>query len=735
MKITKILYNSACFILCVLVLIKISSIACVMFGQALAPPGADDPSIATTLATLVANDGYVPDIGFLQEYAPGFHYVAALILKIFGGGTPALNLGVSVLGILVAPALFAVLAALVFRKLFWVLAVLAVYYFTGPWVGIKGIFLLATLAVLLSGNPTTLKFHFKAGIAIGLLMGFAQEFALYIGYAFALYTWLCACSAEISSTKARLIRFIRMGAVSFCGFSLVVAPVLVFYATRGGLSDLILYMFQISLGPQAHFMKLPFCFDCGPGVSALKTRAYLIPFLPIFGCALLTCVPRDRQWMKVALLVLAASTTLITGLGRSIVANIMLGGLPSLVLLVYMIANVRHCELRRDIVATAILASAFVVEILIISYSETLGFFQLAVVAMLGVALARHFVPASCEPSPHANTIPVLSQFSMAGKSLRYSGKIGLYATSAVLTVAVLATIFLWGVFSQISNDFRAVTHGGWATFIEGVQQFRSQHASWARRAMAADEVTGAELIDYVSRLPGDEIFVFPRSAALYIATGKKNPTRIYMFARYFAHTSEVSRLLATLEGKKLEYIVVEEDLAARCAAPVYWYILEHYAKEKQIGSYAIYRRTGKPADQIILTRVIEAFAPETTAKEYIWANYLKERPVEKPQFSDFLFQHPPHARCIVWNHEEWLAGYRQLDITWAANPDSKAEGDVSISRETKNGWETIAARHVGGSQASSTFTITSLADLDCRSLKFCTELPSGSYLKIVAIR
>jgi hypothetical protein len=370
----------------------LSLISSSLFQQSIQPPGSDDHTIITTLAILTKN-GAIPFIDFLQEYAPGFHYVTALMMKIFGEGTAGIILGVLFLQYVFVPIILIFLSYIIFRKIFLSLITLFIYCGIFPWVGIKGFFFLVVVLIILIGDPKTYKFHFKAGLAIGLLMLFTQEFSLYVGYGFFFYTWICSdWNNEKLIFKEKFLLFLKLGITSLFGFLVITIPVLIFYIFKnggGGFYDLLLYMFDIALGAQASFMKLPFCFDCDTLKYYIKLRYYLTPLVPLVACMFLVCLPKDRYWMNISLITLVSTTTLITAFGRSTTSNISLGGLLDIVLIVFMIFNFGKLKKIPDFTTVVLIFFCFVLEFLIIKNSEIFSFLQLAIVPILSFVLIR----------------------------------------------------------------------------------------------------------------------------------------------------------------------------------------------------------------------------------------------------------------------------------------------------------------------------------------------------------
>jgi hypothetical protein len=298
----------------------------------------------------------------------------------------------------------------------------------------------------------------------------------------------------------------------------------------------------------------------------------------------------------------------------------------------------------------------------------------------------------------------------------------------------ILIIIFLWPSIKLelIHNNFYQLTRDGLKNFRDGFGKFKFLSPSWGLNTMLIDKSAAQELINYVKAFPEQEIFIFPRPVSLYVLANKKNPTRIYMFARYFSHTIEMQRMLKILESKKIKHIIVEESLAATAANQIYFYILKNYIKEKQIGPYIIYNRASKHSDQIIISKIVDSFSPETKSPEYIWANYMKTQQIGG-LFDGFLFQHPPHARCIFWNYKEWLIDYKTLNIIWRNTPGLNQNGKVSIYGEFPLGWRIITTQSLVGADASANFSLQNISNADWIRLKFCTDMPNGSYLKVTA--
>jgi hypothetical protein len=276
---------------------------------------------------------------------------------------------------------------------------------------------------------------------------------------------------------------------------------------------------------------------------------------------------------------------------------------------------------------------------------------------------------------------------------------------------------------SSFPNTFQTFIKGDfYTTQLKITPVVSESKTNWISSTLGVDKIEADSIVKTYLKLPVNSKYIFPRPVSLYLLDKGKNPTRNFMFARYFDETSAPLQVIEELQKKHISYIFVEPFLAATASAKIYTFILENYTKIEDFGTYELWERGESQSEHIRISRIVSGFSPKTNAPEYVYANYLKINPIEG-EFRDSLYTSPPFARCVVWKKKEALKNYEMIRIRATANPLGAQSGEVSI--QYLHGLDLVSvfkgALSVGEISTSSSLSKVSVVEL-------CSTAANGTY-------
>ncbi|MGO9953348.1 MAG: hypothetical protein ACLPN1_14205, partial [Dissulfurispiraceae bacterium] len=318
MKIIKILYNSKYLTLCVFVLLvgmyqNIFVFSTGIPGWASSKLNGDERLVYSLVEGIVSHNN-IQYKDFYHEYAPGFHYIISIFLRLLGPDILSMRAGVMSLSLIAAPLLAAFVTYSLTGSMLIALLVNVVFIAFESFVQVKGTVLLVGLALLLRRH--TLKSLFYAPIICGFLFFFAQE------YSIACFVGLVVLKLFLNTSNDR--RFKRLGYSTIIQstiiYILTIASIVILWSILGrtNVYTIVRYLIIIPFGAQAKFMTLPFCFDCGTIINNdLVRKLVLGTGFPILYLVVLARYSLSEHNWKRIYIGIVSTICIATALGRA----------------------------------------------------------------------------------------------------------------------------------------------------------------------------------------------------------------------------------------------------------------------------------------------------------------------------------------------------------------------------------------------------------------------------------
>lgn len=683
--------------LCVFVLIYTDDL-----GSARQPCSPDE-EVGWTLSKIVSEGG-IPYRDFAHEYMPLTTYTLAALTQVLGGDLAAQRLAGMFLNCFVAPCFLFLAATQVTGKTRYGLFALGVYFGMGGVALAKGTLFTVALFAIVRLLSRMCGYEQLIGLVLACLFWGAQEFAAATGFGVVFSLFVQYAGAPKHALFRALLRLTG-------GVVIVLVPLVVILLAGGSLHQFVENTFIKGLIITPEIMNLPFAFGIQPG-SVPYWMAYWIPVL--FAISILSACFGRREMLPVKTLLIVTSILMFsTALGRSDEGHIRMALLPAPVLCALMIRDTRRAK-GAIALPTAIAVSVvyLLVQYRVVEHNITDYTWQLPIAVCVGTFL---FLLSRQEYTQRRGyeSLRIACQALIVGSVVFFAVPRIQQGIQRAIAVYKGERVLLAHVPKPPENSIFGLVED--PAIIQELGRIRS---------MLDQSPNG-----------GRQIFIYPRPVTLYYWFGRRPPTSVLQY-HLLRDETEGKRVVADLEERVVQYVILDKVLAPYAANSISFYILTTFETVLDGSRYSLLkRRSSVPTIQ--MADLVGAFRPVGRTREYEYRNYLKVAAFPGSNGSDnWLFQHPPFATDIEFTAQHVLSRLQAVEIQVAKRPEYKDDtATASIYATLKTGEERrVFTYYIAQiSPTISPVQRVDLSGLDITRLRVSSNAPHGTFWKIAA--